>query len=67
MAVQIIDPNPDPSVVKRCICMSCGVKLAYTKPDIRRDYTSDYLGDKDYYSYITCPNCNSRLTVGEWW
>lgn len=66
MAVQIVDPTPDPSVVKYCTCRSCGVRLSYTKPDIKEDYTTDYLGGKDYYFYIVCPSCVDKVHVGSW-
>lgn len=67
MAVQIVDPNPDPSSVMHCICRCCGVKLAFTRNDTEEDYTSDYLGDKDWFKYITCPNCHTKVTVTLRW
>lgn len=61
MAVRIIDPTPDPSVVRRAVCKSCGVKVEYTPNDLKEDYHSDYLGDKDYYKYVDCPACAKQI------
>ena len=59
--VTIVDNKPDPSVVKQIICKHCGVKLEYTPNDEKREYATDYLGDRVYYNYITCPNCSEQM------
>ena len=61
MTVRIIDPNPDPSVVRRAVCGNCGVKVEYTPQDLKEDYHSDYLGDRDYYKYVGCPSCGKQI------
>jgi len=64
--VKVVNPVPDPSVVRRCICRSCGVGLEYLKPDVNEGQLRDYLGDSDPYYYIVCPNCNEKQTVARW-
>jgi len=61
--VQVISKEPHKSVVKECICTKCGVTLSYVPIEIKEDYTSDYLGDKDYFKYIGCPNCKNKVRV----
>lgn len=61
--VEIINKEPHKSVVKEAICRNCGVTLAYVPADIKRDYESDYTGDKDYFNCISCPNCNKIIKV----
>ena len=63
MAVQVVDPTPDPSILKYTICGNCGVKLSYTPNDVKRDYDSDYTGCKDYYNYISCGGCGKQTKV----
>jgi len=61
--VQIVDPTPDPSVVKYAVCKNCGVKLSYVPADVEQDYTADYTGGREYYEYIVCPNCSQHVHV----
>jgi len=61
--VEIVSKEPHKSVVKEAVCHKCGVTLSYVPIEVKEDYTSDYLGDKDYYKYISCPNCPSRVRV----
>jgi len=61
--VTVVSKEPDRSVIKEVICRQCGATLNYTPIEVKEDYTSDYLGDKDYYNYITCPNCSSEVRV----
>lgn len=63
MTVTIVDPTPDPSVVKHVICRKCGVKLAYVPNDIKTYKHTDYTGDTDTYHYILCANCNDKVHV----
>jgi len=61
--VEIVSKEPHRSVVKEVVCQGCGYTLNYVPIDVKEDYTSDYLGDKDYYKYILCPNCTTRVAV----
>lgn len=61
--VQIVQKEPHKSVVKEAICRKCGVTLSYVPLEVKEDYTSDYLGDKDYYNYIECANCKKEVRV----
>jgi hypothetical protein len=40
---------------KKFQCKSCGAIVGYNNNDIQKDYTTDYLGDKDWYTYAKCP------------
>lgn len=62
--VQVVDPVPDPSVVKYTLCRHCGVRLSYVPADVKKDYTTDYLGSRGYYYYIDCPKCTNQVCVG---
>ena len=62
--VIVLNKEPHFSVVKECVCSKCGATLSYVPLDIAEDYTSDYLGDKDYFNYIECPNCENKVRVG---
>jgi len=61
--VRIIKTEPDKSVVKEVICKNCGVTLEYTPKDKQVDYSTDYLGGRDHYSFICCPNCTDRVLI----
>lgn len=61
--VEITKKEPHKSVIKEAICRNCGVTLAYVPAEVKEDYTSDYTGDRDYFKYIDCPNCNKKVTV----
>lgn len=61
MSVRIVDPTPDPSIVKHVTCRNCGVKLSYVPKDVKRGEDRDYTGSTDPYSYIVCPGCNSEV------
>lgn len=53
----------DKSQVKQITCKNCSSILEYTVSEEQRSYTSDYLGDKDWYNYILCPCCNTAVTT----
>ena len=61
--VTVVDSVPSKSVVKEVVFKKCGVTLQYVPNDVKRDYTSDYTGDRDYFNYITCPNCSKKVVV----
>lgn len=52
----------DNSVVKRTTCRNCSSVLEYTPSEEQRDYSTDYTGGKDYYSYVMCP-CGGKQVV----
>lgn len=51
----------DQSMTKRVTCRNCASIIEYNLVEEQRGYTSDYLGDKDYYSYIPCPCCGKQV------
>ena len=59
MGINIV--GKDPSVVKRVTCRNCGSILEYTPVDEKKDYSSDYTGGRDTYSYISCPCCGKQV------
>lgn len=42
---------------------SCGAIVGYFPIELLEDYTTDYLGCKDYYKYLNCPKCCGRIKV----
>ena len=61
--VEVVTKEPHKSVVKEVVCYKCGATLNYVPLDVQEDYLSDYLGDKDYYKYVDCPNCKNQVRV----
>jgi RNase P subunit RPR2 len=61
--VKIVDPGPDPSVVKRRVCTNCGAVLEYVPRDIQHRSVTDYTGDSDVVYFIVCPQCNDKQNV----
>lgn len=60
----VIHKDPAPSVVKEAVCRSgCGATIGYVPNDVQQDFHSDYLGDKDYYKFVTCPCCHRQIIV----
>lgn len=53
----------DQSLVKRISCGQCSSVLEYTLGEQRQSYSTDYLGDSDYYSYILCPCCGKQVVT----
>lgn len=51
----------DSGAVKEITCRNCSARLQYTPSEERRDYSTDYTGGKDYYSYILCPGCGGKV------
>ena len=35
----------------------------YTAKDINGDYSTDYLGDRDYLSFTPYPNCGKKVSA----
>lgn len=62
MAVRVIDPTPDPKVVKRVSCGNCGARLEYVPRDVESKLVS-CMGDTDTVSYIVCPQCQDHVSV----
>ena len=48
---------------KEVTCFKCESILSYVYTEIREDYSTDYLGGRDYYHYIECPVCSARVYV----
>lgn len=44
------------------ICSSCQSILAYTIKDVKTK-DEEYFGDWNYYKYIKCPVCNTRIVL----
>ena len=61
--IRIIKTEPHKSIVKEVICRNCGTTLEYTPNDVLVDYTTDYLGDRDYFSYVGCLACTCKVRV----
>ncbi len=66
MAVKIIDPTPDPEIVKRVSCGHCGARLEYTPNDVRAHHGTDYGGGPDGCEWVVCPNCNKDAVIRSW-
>lgn len=52
----------DTAVYKYCTCWKCAAKVQYVPLEVKKDYTSDYTGSRDYYWYVECPRCFSHIT-----
>lgn len=63
MAIRIVNVNPDPSVVKKCICRRCGITLEYTPSDVVERISKDYTGGTDLVKEIKCPGCGFDINV----
>jgi len=63
MAVKVIDPGPDRSIVKEALCMGCGAKLEYVPNDVKEKSCSDYDGGTYTHRWIDCPQCSKQVTV----
>jgi uncharacterized protein with PIN domain len=61
MAVRVIDPGPDPSVVKKAVCSNCGARLEYVPNDVKDKVVGDYGGGSDVYHWIDCPQCSKAV------
>ena len=66
MAIRIVDPNPDKSVVKQVICRNCGVKLEYTPADLKQLTGRDISGCSEVTKYFICPNCAHEVITDQW-
>lgn len=62
MAIKVISRR-HPSAVKQVICKNCGAELEYTDADTKKTVVSDYLGDKETFRSISCPECNKTISV----
>jgi len=65
VTVRVIEPKPDPSVVKRIVCSHCGVTLEYVPNDIKeRKYTC--MGDPSGHTYVECAQCGKDAVIRSW-
>ncbi len=53
----------DASQVKQITCRTCASILEYVLADLKQDYSTDYTGSKDYYTYIDCPCCQKQVVT----
>ena len=63
MVVRVINPVPDPSVIKQVVCRNCGAKLEYVPNDVKEKSVHDYGGGCDTYRWIVCPQCSKEVNV----
>ena len=61
--VTVVNPEPHPSVIKRCICNNCGAELEYVPNDVKSKTVTDYGGGSDTYYFIVCPQCTKDVSV----
>lgn len=61
MTVEVI--GEDSTILKETSCKGCGARLRYGSKDVKRDYTTDYTGDHDYYRFVSCPRCGHECHV----
>jgi hypothetical protein len=43
----------------------CKSVISFSLSELKRDYDSDYLGDKEYYRYLDCPACGARMRFSD--
>ncbi len=56
----------DSSINKEITCKNCATRLQYNPVDERHDYSTDYTGCKDTYSYLTCLCCGQKVITRNW-
>lgn len=39
----------------------CGSLIEFSLAELKEDYSTDYLGDRDYYRYLICPGCGEKM------
>lgn len=66
MAVRVIDEAPDPAVVRRATCRSCGARLEFVPIDILDGVDTDYTGGRDPYAFVRCPKCSREVRVDKY-
>lgn len=52
-----------PPTGKSATCRECNAVLSYLPNEVKEDYSTDYTGGRDYYKFITCPCCSSKVIV----
>ena len=53
----------DTTILKRVTCKNCTSVLQYSNVDVKKDYSTDYTGGRDYYSYVQCPCCGNKVVT----
>jgi ribosomal protein S27E len=61
MAIEIVGKDTD--LAKKVTCSNCSAVLKYLPIDVRRDFTTDYTGGRDYFHSIQCPGCGKSMRV----
>lgn len=60
--VQVI--GKDEAYVRKVSCYNCASVLQYTQNETHKVKKNvDYLGDYDLCNCVTCPTCNTEVTV----
>ena len=66
MAIKVINPTPDPELVKRISCKSCGARLEYMPIDVLTSKYKDISGCGSGDDYIVCPCCSKWVIIRSW-
>lgn len=56
----------DKKAVKRVTCSGCASIVEYTQNEVKEINGRDYGGGPDGCTYITCPQCQKRITLTSW-
>lgn len=43
----------------------CGSLIEFSYSELAKDFTTDYLGDRDYFRSLTCPSCGETIRFPE--
>lgn len=67
MAVKVVSKKPAASVVKKCTCKNCGVKVTYLPKDVTEQNAEDFYGcGTGGMKWITCPSCKEQIILKKW-
>ena len=62
MAVRVVNPEPDKSVIKQVICQNCGATLEYVPRDVQSK-TVYCMTESESITFIECPQCNTTVEL----
>lgn len=48
---------------KIIVCKDCSSTLSYQLTEVKSGHSTDYLGDRSDYKYISCPQCKNKVLV----
>lgn len=40
---------------------NCGSLIEFSVSELKEDWSSDYLGDRDYFRVLVCPSCGGQM------